>query len=323
MTSKEMTVRFKELQRSEKKGGDIYADVGKKKKGKKLSQESIYTISLSNFFLHSFELILLINHIDEEEYTDKNYGMLKRNIELNKKFKKLSALDWEHSYDINDVNFRGKFATIFLFKLIRETNKLVKKSYQNSYDSKKRFKVYNHILNKIIERSDLLVTGMLTNDFSYAEPLQAMTQMMLLTGMYDDKILERLDDAIKFLEEQCENPDVEDGIIINNILKTAFMLSTLTLKLKKTPQYIEGDYRTDDETMFKQLGQLGYAIIHSQTKGNRSFFYDVMVEAKPKILTRYDLNEFPEVAIGCQALLLLELYMDSPVITKYINKMMR
>jgi hypothetical protein len=169
-----------------------------------------------------------------------------------------------------------------------------------------------------------LIVGILTKDFSYAEPLQAMTQILILSGGYDEEILEKLDTAIKFLEEQCTDPDLDEGIILNNIMKTAFMLATLTLKFKKTPEYIEGDYRDDDELMKKQLGQLGYAIMHSQSKGNKSFFYRIMVEANPAIETRFeDIADFPEISVACQALELLGLYMDNPVVSRYIDTMIR
>jgi hypothetical protein len=316
--------RLKELEKSEKKAGDIYAVTEKKSKGKRIKGEALYTISLSNFFSHVFEMILLINNIDEEEYIDSDYGMMKRNIVLNKKFKKLSDLDWENAYPMENPEFRGKFATVYLFHLVREVNRWIKKTQLYCYKDKKKYKVYNHLLDNIITRSDLLIVGVLTKDFSYAEPLQAMTQILILSGGYDEEILEKLDTAIKFLEEQCTDPDLDEGIILNNIMKTAFMLATLTLKFKKTPEYIEGDYRDDDELMKKQLGQLGYAIMHSQSKGNKSFFYRIMVEANPAIETRFeDIADFPEISVACQALELLGLYMDNPVVSRYIDTMIR
>lgn len=316
--------RLKELKKGEKKNGNIYAEDTKKSKGKQIKGEALYTISLSNFFSHVFEMLLLVNNIDETEYIDKDYGMLKRNITLNKKFRKLSDLDWDNAYPIENPEFRGKFVTVYLFHLIKSVNKWIKKSYVHSYGDKKKYKIYNHLLDNIIVRSDLLVVGCLTKDFSYAEPLQAMTQMLILSGGYDEEILSRMDDAIKFLEEQCTDPDLDEGILLNNIMKTAFMLSTLTLKFKKTPEYIEGDYRDDDELMKKQLGQLGYAIMHSQSKGNKSFFYDIIVEAGLDITTRFDdVAIYPELGVACQALELLNLYMDNPVISRYIDTMIR
>jgi hypothetical protein len=250
--------------------------------------------------------------------------MMKRNIVLNKKFKKLSLLDWENPYPVDNAIFRGRFATIYLFQLVQEINKWIKKSYLHSYGDKGKYKVYNHLLNSIMTRSDLLVVGLLSRDFSYAEPFQAMTQMLILSGGYDEEILAKLSEATAFLEEQCGSPEVEEGILLNNIMKTAFMLSTLTLKLKKTPEYIEGDYRDDDELMRKQLGQLGYAIMNSQAKGYKSFFYNIMVEANPEVITRFeDAEEYPELLVGCQALMLLDLYMDDPDVSKYIDTMIR
>lgn len=323
---KETKKRFKELQKGEKRDGDIYS-VAKEKKSKakkKLKGEAMYTISLTNFFSHVFEMILLMNQIDESEYIDSDYGMMKRNIVLNKKFKKLSLLDWENPYPVDNAIFRGRFATIYLFQLVQEINKWIKKSYLHSYGDKGKYKVYNHLLNSIMTRSDLLVVGLLSRDFSYAEPFQAMTQMLILSGGYDEEILAKLSEATAFLEEQCGSPEVEEGILLNNIMKTAFMLSTLTLKLKKTPEYIEGDYRDDDELMRKQLGQLGYAIMNSQAKGYKSFFYNIMVEANPEVITRFeDAEEYPELLVGCQALMLLDLYMDDPDVSKYIDTMIR
>lgn len=109
---------------------------------------------------------------------------------------------------------------------------------------------------------------------------------------------------------------------MNNIMKTAYILATMNLKLKKTPEFIDGDYSSDDVLMRKQIAQLGYAIMKAEAKGASSFFYDIMIEAKPKIYCRWaDVNEYPELCVGCQALYLLMIYMDNPDVTRWVNKM--
>ena len=61
MANKELFNYMKVLQRNEKKGGDIYAEVKeKKKKGKKqkyASDKSIYEVTLTNYILHLYQLI--------------------------------------------------------------------------------------------------------------------------------------------------------------------------------------------------------------------------------------------------------------------------
>lgn len=300
----------------------------KKKKGKNkekpLSNKLAYSITMTNFFEHVFEMILTINNIDEEEYVDKKYGMQKRNIKLNKKFKKLSSINWDEKSEFGSLQFRGKLATIYLFHLLKDINHLIARTYAKQYQGEKRFKVYNMLLNNIITRSDMLIVGLLTRDMSYAEPLQAMTQMIILANGKNGDLLDIINKSIAFLEKECSEQTVDEGVILNNIMKTAYILSTMNMNLKKTPKFIEGDYRKDDTVMKNQIGQLGYAIMKAQVKGNESLFYDLMMETNPKLYTRFsDVNEYPEVAIGCQALYLLTLYIDNPDVTKWVNKMIR
>ena len=314
--------RIKELEHGSIAGIDKKKE--KKKKEKTLGNKAVYSITMSNFFSHIFEMILSINNIDEDEYMDKKLGMQKRNIKFNKKFKELSSINWDDKSEFGSSQFRGKLATIYLFHLVKDIDRLIARTYTREYKGSKRFKVYNMLLNNIITRSDMLIVGLLTRDLSYAEPLQAMTQMIILANGKDGDLLKMINDSISFLEKECSNPTVDEGVILNNIMKTAYILSTMNLKLKKTPKFIEGDYRRNDNVMKNQIGQLGYAIMKAQIKGNESLFYDLMMETNPKLYTRFeDVNDYPEVCVGCQALYLLQLYVDNPDVTKWINKMIR
>ena len=318
----EVKQRIKELEHGSIAG--VTKKKGKKKKEKSLGNKAVYTITMSNFFSHVFEMILAINNIDESEYLDSKYGMMKRNIRLNKKFKRLSSIDWDKRSEFGSLQFRGKLATIYLFHLVKDIDHLIARTYAREYKGSKRFKVYNMLLDNIITRSDMLVVGLLTRDLSYAEPLQAMTQMIIMANGKNGDLLKMINDSISFLEKECTDPTVDEGVILNNIMKTAYILSTMNLKLKKTPKFIEGDYRSNDDVMKNQIGQLGYAIMKAQVKGNESLFYDLMMETNPKLYTRFeDVNDYPEVCVGCQALYLLMLYIDNLAVTKWINKMIK
>lgn len=307
--------RLKELEKGKCK------KPSKKKKDKGLNNRSLYMITLTNFFTHVYELILTINCINKDKFIDSQFGMQKKNIKFNKKFKKLSKLHWDETSEPGSADFNGKLITIYLFHIIREADHLIQRSYSKQYHGEKRFKTCNMLLNNIIERTDLLIVGLLTRDFSYHEPLHAMTQMIILANG-DGNLLKVLDDTFAFLEKECKKDNLDPGVIMNNIMKTAYILSTLDLHLKKTPKFIEGDYRGNDEVMKAQVSQLGYAIMKAQSKGRSSLFYDIMMEAKPKIYARWDdVNEYPELAIGCQALNLLMIYMDDPNVTRWIKKM--
>ena len=107
--------------------------------------------------------------------------------------------------------------------------------------------------------------------------------MMILASGKDGNILKVVDESFKFLDKECGNQTVDSGVIMNNIMKTAYILATMNLKLKKTPEFIDGDYSSDDVLMRKQIAQLGYAIMKAEAKGASSFFYDIMIEARPKI----------------------------------------
>jgi hypothetical protein len=320
---KDTKKRLKQLEKGDRHSGDIY-EPPKKKKDKKLKSKPAYELALNYTLVHLYELVLSINGIKAEEYFGPDGISIRNNIKLNKKFKKLSSLDWNKQADFNSLDFRGRFCTIFLMRMIRTCHSNIKGMYKTLYPDTKKHKMYMNLLNQMLLRIDMLVVSMLSRDVAYGEPLEAMYQILSVTGDMDSELARKVQETKEFLIENCSKRKIDDGIIINNILKLAYMLSTNSTKLKKTPEFIEGDYRDDDDLMMRQEAQLGYAILRAQNKGKESLLYDVLIEAKPSIMVRYteEVNEYPEIVIGCQALFFTGLFVDDPYVTMYIKKMM-
>ena len=75
--------------------------------------------------------------------------------------------------------------------------------------------------------------------------------------------------------------------------------------------------------METQIGKLGFAIMDSEKKGFVSPYYRLFMKSKPEIYARFDnMEEKPEVCIGCQALAFLDFVMDDKGVHEYIEKML-
>lgn len=306
-------------------GGDKKKKKGKKEKEPKgISQRGYYDITLSNFQFHLYTLICQVNGIEETEYLsiDRYSTVLLENLKINKHFKKLSKLDWENAYPIDSRTFRGKFISIFMLNVIHNTHPIVKHIYEALDEPDvKRYEAYNKILQEWITRVDLFISTYLTRDLSYEEHLQAVYEFLVLASGRDHDCVQKLVDAKDFLVKSIKTCD-DDGILCNNITKTAFVVATDSVNVKHTAPYEENiDYR-DDDACTTQVGMLGLAIMRRRKKCKYvPMLYSAFTKANPKMYTKLD--DTPEIVLGVQALYALKFYIDDDRVSRYIDKLIR
>lgn len=320
--NKEMKKRLKQLERNQKYG-DIYEEKPKKKEYIKVSNRGMYDITLSNFQLHLYELMFMVNGIDPEYYMTitPTAVALVNNVKLDETFMTLSKLDWQHEKGIDTLTFRGRFVTLLLYRLIACSHKIVKHLYDQVGEGK-RYASYRIILEEWMCRVDMFISTYLTNNLNYREHLQAVLEMIVAANDEDDEIIKKLEESRAFLINACNHPGkYDDGIICNNIMKMSFVLSTNSMKTKKTPRYIEGiDYR-DDDVVVRQVGELGLAIMKRRKSGYIPIMYRCFTKADPEIYTRFEnAEDYPEIVIGMRSLELLKMFVDDRGVSKYINR---
>ena len=325
--------RIKMLSRGIKYGGGIYSEVPEKKKKKekedKISNRGLYDITLNNFQFHLYTAICMINGIDNDVYiyADRNVTVLNANLKIDKVFKQLSKLDWEHPSGIDTLTFRGRFATCLLLKIIHNSHKIVKGLYNsvNTKDGKHRWKSYNALLNELIYHINTFITAYLSLDIDYVDHLTKIYEIILISEGKEIEIVDRMNAIREMIASNLRSPSYDDGTICNNVMKLAYVLSTDSLKLKDTPKYDEYLEFRDYARMGNQIGTLGYAIMKRRMKtGVVPFMYKTMNKAMPELITRFvEADEMPELVIGTKAITLLEIFMGDPRIIEYIDRVVK
>lgn len=317
---KQLRKRLKALKKSEKKNGSVFYE-----EDEKISNRGLYDITLSNFQFHMYEMICLINGIDPALYlysSRRTSTALNAELKLDKTFKKLSCLNWETSEEIHTRTFRGRFVTTILFKIVRNSHRIVKSIFHEMEEPSRRYKAYNVILNEWISRVDTFVAAFLTRDISYVEPLEDVIEMMLLADSKDAEMLQKLREIRNMTEKNLKG-DYDDPIVMNNLFKMAFVISTGSMNVKRTPGYVEGISHTSYDSMLEQVATVGYAILLKREKGI-PIFYDAFIKANPLILTKFDeVKDCPELVVGIRALMLLDIYLDSKKYTKWLDEVIQ
>lgn len=311
--------RMRLLGKGFKQTGNVYIsgkqESGKKKKKKekekKLSTEGVYNLTLMNFQFHLYEIICEINGIDLDYYvaTDSGTGQvqLANDLHLDDTFKRLSLLEWDRPESIDSLYFRGRFCTCLLYKLVRNSHKIIKSLYRAEYPEedispKKKYKRMHELLDQWIRVVDNFVTTYLAAKQNYLPSLLMIYELMTYEGNGSVSVLEYLRDTERLIRGGREPAAVE----ANNITKMAFVLATDSLKLGKCPQYRENFTYEDFNSAVEQVGGLGYAIMCRRRKDDSKLpmMYSAFQMANPKIISRFwKINaEAPEITVGLKAL---------------------
>lgn len=299
----------------------------KKKKGKALlSEKDLYDINLVNFQISLYKMLLTMNNMGEYPYLLKDAGslILTKDVEINREFKKASSLNWSKPEDIDSLVFRGRFATLLTYEMIQHSHEIVKRIFKDVEEGEKKYHSYNVILEEFMTRVGYFITTFLTSDYEYADHLIQLYEVLLFVTQRDEEIINKIKETKKFLIENCYDPSFDSGILCNNIMKLAYVLSTENLNVKRTPEYVENINYHDPLITQQQIGKLGVAIMKRRKKEDVSLLYDCFQEADPKIISKFPfVDECPELIIGHRALELLKLFIGNKNVSNYINKIQR
>lgn len=318
--------RIKILERAAKKG-DLYAAYPQKKKKEKVTKVSnrgLYDITLGNFQFHMYNLICQINGIDVGVYmyVDNSHTILNGNMKIDKKFKNLSLLDWKTPKGIDTLTFRGRFATLLLYRMVRNAHKIVKRIYREYDEDSKRYRAYNTFLDEVVYQTSLFVATFLSSNLDYWDPLRSLLTLLLIAENNDVDAIDKLTGTRELLLTAVKHPTkYNDGIIMNNITKSAYALATGSTNVKHTPKYDESLRRKDQHRMANQIGTLGLAILKYRKKHEQlPLLYDIFQEANPEIWSRFTIvNDAIELILATKSIVMLELLMGDQNIKRYID----
>lgn len=290
-----------------------------------ISKGAILKITTANWEFHLMEMILLINDIPTQKYLYANeYATIQDSFDFNKEFKELSCYNWsKFPSDINEEDFRGKFATLVLFWVLKNTRNICKKVWMN-LDGKKN-DIKRTALRNVILRTDLFIVNFLAGDTIYGNTLIGILDLTII-GNDINKISYIMDNFIsqkKFLTETIPLDDNSNlPIIWDSILKLAYMMTTYNTNFKNLPKFdMELDY-TNPLIIKECVGRLGLSILihRSNTKRRNPVLYELYTKACPLYYTWFDeVNDHLELNLGIKAINYLLFLIDDERFTKFIN----
>lgn len=325
--NKEMKTRLKELRKTKKKKSGFYQETVEfvEKKVKKLKYKYRYKIAMGNFKFVVMDMILDINNIDKDDYLFSDGFTLNCEFKFDDKFKKMSSLDFDtkEKSDINDMKFRGRYITKLLFYVLKHVDDMIDVVYdecKNYYDSKGKIK-YN-ILNEFVLRLNSFIVTYLSEDASYREHLEDLMEFFLIyKKRYQSvEVMETFREQSEFVREACHTMSYDQDIMINNIMKLAYMMCTGDVKLRKCPKLIEGMRNDDFMDLKEQIGCLGYAIMERTEKESTDLLYQLFSKSYPLYYSKFpDVNELIELNIGTKSLTYLKMILDDFYVNKFID----
>lgn len=297
-----------------------------KSKRKKLGYKSLFKISLANYKFVLMDMIFAINGIDKDEYLFSDGFSLEYSFSFNDKFKAMSKLgfDRESKDDINSLKFRARFVTKLLFYLMKHLEDIVYSISDNGDEYNSKWKVRYGVLKEIIFRVNAFTTSYLSNDIQYRNHLEKILEFMLIYTKREEseEIIETYCEQIEFVRRACKTMEYKEDLMINNIIKLAYMMSTENMKLKNCPKPIEDMDWKDYESVREQIAGLGSAILKRRGKEKEHPLYRLFTKAMPLYFSKYpNVNEDYEINVGTKALLYLKFLIDDKDVDKYIDKL--
>lgn len=248
-------------------------------------------------------------------------------------FTNLSNLEWDEKkvYDVNSMEFKLRFLTVFLSSYMEKLEKIAVHKYnylsmfksgiyENAYfhmkgiaDDTRAFikiflyaKTYGNIFLKMNQNCSYIKT-------KKTDPLEI--------NKYIFDIRRELKNGLKdslFVEK-----DMPEDIAINAILQLAYLISTGDTSLKNLPNFkdIEGANTTYE--LRGLIEALGDAILRNCKYDKRPLLRIAFDKARPSLRSKYnDINENRFINAGVRALEYTKFFCNDKYITKFINKMM-
>lgn len=291
-----------------------------------------YKITISNCELYLIDLLCAINNINPSEYifiTD-NGAICTDRFKLDKKFKNLSSLSMNDDFPDKTftLDFHGRFISHIIYYYLMEIREMVKDIHDMSEeDNASKFDTYIIILNEIVKRLNMLVITYLNNDYSYTHHMKSLIELRLVRDCNPkkEKFIRFYDKEIGYIKECCKTNllgklNEDDDIIINDITKLAYMLTTENTKFKHCGTVSEGTSLENKRLLKEILGRLGYAILVNREKCGMNPMFKAFIKSKPEINTNMrDVNQHIELSVALEALEYEKLLIDDANVSRVID----
>lgn len=308
---------LKKLKKLSNKKGPLYKN--------KIKMKVIHEITLSNFEFHLIELILMINFIPTKNFIYANDGgTLVEKIRLNKKFKKMSVLDWDVSTPNGSSAFRAKFLTMLLFYILENDTTIIE-NVININNPDKPYWTRRGLLKTMILRIDMFTISFLADDCLYGDKLFDVIELISLKSCSQAQasINNRYKEQVNIINDYFNDNDcglTSTGLLWHTMIRLAYIMIVGKQNMNDLPKFNEHLINTDVDDMKEIIGRLGIAIFINSKKKKISPIYTMWRESGTLLTSCTDgVDENPEIKEGVIALNYLAFLIDNDDFTEYIR----
>lgn len=274
-----------------------------------------------------------LNSMKLKKHLDGNtiFGLEVQNIEVNKKFKKISPWFDKTEVNIDDPKFMIRFISYMFAWVIRHLTEIAEICYAMNRDGEfVEFESKMDYVKYTVKRAVALADKIMKNenvedDLMYFEELMMCMESSPKTKK---KVLKNIDNLHHNATLLCAEfepfPSLamySQDIQMDTLVKLAYMVTTHDKKMKENLPFHEGyKFRKVSETKII-LEELGKAIHKSHKKIPTPPMFKYFVDSDPVIESQFsDVNENQNLATGVVALKYLAFIINNPNVEKRVDE---
>lgn len=316
---------------------DKYQGIKLKHPVKILDPMLSYNMNLQNTKIYFLSVAIILNNQKPDDYfvSDGSFIHMTYKVSLDNDYfvenSYLFHMNNFKKYEINSDEFRGRFVTLLCMKLgdiipdIVDSRFVLSKKKLNEYEEKELIlhdviRIFNRFIISYLEGHDFEkdlfnVFTLLSIQKAYKKKFKKYKMKMLET-VHEQK--DRLIDGrsgLKFVPSL-----MEDDIAINNVIKLAYVVTTESLDISKTP-YISDGISVKDSREIKELVEALGATINLYDR-KKPLLYQIFMKTIPNIEVKWsDVNFNLNLKTGCKALYYLDFICHDRKIHQLIQSM--
>lgn len=291
-----------------------------------------FEVKVNEYKYKLAKYLFKLNGMKLKRHLDGNtiFGLEVQNIEINKKFKKISPWFDKTEVDIDDPRFMIRFISFLFAWVIRHLNDVAEICYAMNKDGEyveyeSKMDYVKHTVKKAVSLADKIMKNEnVEEDLLYFEELMMCMESSPKTKKKVLKNTENLRHNASLLCLEFKSfPSVAmypQDVQMNTMVKLAYMVTTHDKKMKANLPFHEGyKFRKVSETK-TILEELGKAIHKSHKKNPTPPMFKYFVESDPVIESQFkDVNENQNLATGIVALKYLAFIINNPDVEKRVD----
>lgn len=260
-------------------------------------------------YLFKLNKTKLKKHLDENTI----FGMEVQNIEINKKFRKMSPWFDKHEVDVDEAKFMFRFISYIFAWIIRHLSEIAEICYRVNKDNEEfefesKMDYVKYTVKRAIALAEKIMDGLdIEDDLIYFESLMQCMESSPKTKKKVLKNINNLKDHVDLLSAEFKPfPNIKmykQDVQMDTLVKLSYMVTTHDIKMKAGLEFHEGyRFRKVSET-HDILVELGKAIHRSHKKVETPPMFRYFVASNPIVESQFDdVNDDQNLATGVMAM---------------------